>query len=209
MSTLQTYTRYGRLALPGDRCARLISNLLCPPLAAMLLAPVGWARAGLTPAAIAAGVLFLLLNAAVPAAFVLLAVRRGWVADRWLSRHQDRHLAAFLSVVCAVASLLVCGLALREPVFTWLSMAAVLQFLVLAGLTLFFKVSYHSAVVAGVALAAAVLVSLPVGVLLYGLALLTGWARLHLRRHTRPQVAAGLMTAGAVPVAGLFLPLAG
>jgi hypothetical protein len=207
MSVMQSYARFGRQAVPGDRCARILSSLLCPPLAATLLAPVGWARGGLSGPAVLAGLTLLLLNAAVPAAFVVLAVRRGWIADYWLARHQDRHLVAFLSVLCAVVAVLACGLGFRQPVFTWLSLAAMLQFLLLAGLTLFSKVSYHAAVVSGVATATLVLVSPPLGVALYGLALCAGWSRLHLRRHTPLQVGAGLLSAFVVPVASLFLPL--
>ena len=86
-------------------------------------------------------------------------------------------------------------------------LAIALQLGALALVTTVWKVSYHAAAAGGLAALAYSLEGATVGLSLLSVAGLVAWARVRLRRHTRAQVAAGLLT--SMPVLVLDRVLAG
>ena len=83
-------------------------------------------------------------------------------------------------------------------IFLPLSAALACQLAFLAVVTVWWKISYHAAILAGLAMVAIAWGGLTVGAPFLGLSVLVGWARLHLHRHTPAQVVAGWLS--AVPI---------
>jgi membrane-associated phospholipid phosphatase len=79
--------------------------------------------------------------------------------------------------------------------FLQLDAALALQMALLAVVTVWWKISYHAAGAAGLALVALSLGDPAMALPLLFLPLLVGWARVRLRRHTPSQIAAGWLSA--------------
>jgi membrane-associated phospholipid phosphatase len=186
------------------RLARLISEVFAPAvLVAGLLLVVGW-RAGAQPGVSRWwGLPAALFAAGIPMAYVLRGVRRGHLTDHHIPEREHRRgplLFGIASVLVGLAALVALG-APRDVLA--LLAAGTTGLLVVALVTLWWKMSIHAGVAAGTvavltavygpwALATAVLVPL------------IGWSRVRLKAHTTTQVVAGTLV-GAV-IAGTVFP---
>ena len=173
------------------RLARLLTELLAPaPVVATLLVVIA-AHSGRTILiGLAWGLLAVLIIIPVPLFYVLRGVRRGKLSDRHVGVRAQRPLPMVIgvtAVVVALAALSILG-APRELVALIAAMFVGLATSLLV--TLRWKISIHTAVVAGAVVILA-LVFGPVMLPLFALVALVGWARVVVRDHTLWQVCAG------------------
>lgn len=177
------------LPKPWDaRLAYLISQVGSPPvlsaavmalLASTLSAPGVWAWAGIHVA----------LAILAPTVYLFRMVRRGQITDLDVQLREQRPKPLLFTIGSAGLAelLLVLGGAPSEMVVVtgllWLQMVA------LYGITLRWKISFHSAAAAGVAALVWALAGALLPVL--GGVLAVSWSRVRLRRHTVPQTVAG------------------
>ncbi|HSK61019.1 MAG TPA: hypothetical protein VK935_18410 [Actinomycetospora sp.] len=186
-----------------ERAARLVTTATSPTLLLALLYPVVGALA-VGPVGVAWSLVGMLFTVAIPAFIVDRGVRSGRYTDHHLREREQRAVPlglAALSVATGVVVLLVAG-APRE--ITALQVAVLVTVAVATAITLLWKISFHTAVVAA---AASVLTLLggPWWALSWVAVPVVGWARLVLRAHTLAQVAAGLVVGGGVTTAVLLL----
>jgi membrane-associated phospholipid phosphatase len=193
-------------ATRARRAAALVTTVTSPTLLLAVLYPVVGALAA-GPAGVAWSLVGMLFTVAIPAFIVDRGVRTGRYTDHHLREREQRAVPlglAALSVAVGVLVLLVAG---APRAITALQVAVLVTVGVATGITLVWKVSFHTAVVAA---AAAVLTLLggPTSAL-WGLSWLAvpvvGWARLVLRAHTLAQVLAGLVVGAGVTTAVLLL----
>ena len=144
---------------------------------------------------LASVVTLVVTTAIVPTLFVYAAYLAGLISSPDLPRRSERLQPALFTTLCAVVAYPLLRGVSAPPLFLSLDIALALQMALLALVTIWWKISYHAASAAGLALVALALGGLSVAGPLLGLAALVGWARVRLGRHTPGQVAAGWLSA--------------
>ncbi|CAN3983242.1 hypothetical protein [Kitasatospora purpeofusca] len=174
---------------PSTARARRITDGLEPKnvIIAMLLLlgglRYGWT--GLAWAAFAA-----VFTAVVPTLLIHFGMRRGTVGDRHVG-HRQRRLTLFPLIMASVATGLVVMLAADAPRDLTATVVAMLASLVpILVITVWWKISVHTAVASGATVCMAVALS-PWWLLLYPLVAAIGWSRVVLRDHTTAQTVVG------------------
>jgi hypothetical protein len=185
-----------------DRLARWISLLFdSSVLSIPIFLAFGWIGGGSSSMGWAA--LTLVIVTGIPLVYLLMGRKFGWVGDLEMTRRSDRPRFILVSLGSDVFALLV----LRAAHGPRLLLIIVLTYFCLAvamlTISAFWKVSLHMAGVGGFSTALLFVFGLPA--LLAFLSLpLVAWARLHRRKHTPAQLAAGAM-AGALVTALVFV----
>jgi hypothetical protein len=179
--------------------ARRISDVLSPPvlsggLAILLtrLATPTWTLA------LSWSALYVVVADLLPLAYLLRLLRKGIVSDLHIGIRAERFRPLIAMLICttlafAVAVALSAPLALR--VFLGLTLA---QGLVLTLVTTVWQISFHAAAASALISAACVMYGLLVGALLIPVLIAVAWSRLHLKRHTPRQIAAGALVSAAL-----------
>jgi membrane-associated phospholipid phosphatase len=188
---------------PARRVAAVVTTATSPTLLLAVLYPVvGALAAGVV--GIAWSLVGMVFTVAIPAFIVDRGVRSGRWTDHHLREREQRAVPlglAALSVATGVVVLLVAG---APRAIAALQVAVLVTVVVATTITLVWKVSFHTAVVAA---AAAVLTVLGGGwwALAWLAVPVVGWARLVLRAHTAAQVVAGLVVGAGVTTAVLLV----
>lgn len=185
----------GAEGTPGWWTARALGICCGPTLMPLAMLAIAAGRSGAPPAEWAA--LFLIFTSLLPIGLVLTGYAAGLVRDLGVSRHEDRPWLVWLGAGSAVLGTLTLAQLGADWQLVALAAAVASQAVVLAGLTAYEKVSYHSGGAAGLAAAAWLLLGGTVGVAAALLALATGWSRWRLGKHTPRQVALGYATSVA------------
>lgn len=191
----------------ADRLAHAISVVCAPPSLAVPLVALAAHEAAGQPGAVAGAAILLATTALLPSLFILAAHRAGYVGSLDLTRRTERVIPSLFAAGCAATAYPLLVRWEAPAVLIAVGLAIAVQLGVLALVTTVWQVSYHAAAAGGLAALAYSLDGAAVGLLLLSVAALVAWARVHLRRHTRAQVAAGLFT--SAPVLFLDRVLAG
>ena len=192
------------------RLARVLSNVISPPtmFAATGLA-LGMRERGLWPG-FGWGALYAIMISLTPMLVIVYLMRTGHIGDLHMSATHERHIP-YLSA--AVSGALVYGLLrlLDGPIL--LQCLAIFTVVTLSALALInsrWLISIHATAAAATWLIATLIFGWVAGLVLLPLLILIAWIRLYLKRHTPPQVLAGI-TLGLSAVLimralGCFLP---
>lgn len=194
-------------ALPSDtrqtRWARWISNLFSPPL--MIVAGVSVAAGYVgTAAAWQWAAQYLLIALVLPICFIAWQFMRGHILSLEMHLRSERVQPYLVSLLCSLAAWLWLRLGMAPALLTVLAGVGVVQVALMLAVTLFWKISAHSASVAGLAMLALSLfgaVALPLVVLVPAV----GWARVNLCRHSLMQVVAGALLGAGLMALPLWL----
>src|SRR5439155_21823673 len=170
------------------RIARTITEIFAPaPTVAALLVVLSWHSAATAEDALRWAVVSVLFASLIPLAYIIRGVRRRRLSDHHVGVREQRPVVLLFgigSVLVGIAALVYLS-APRELVALVGAMAVGLLSSMLV--TLFWKISVHSAVIAG-ALVVLVLV-FGSALLLFGLVVaLVAWARVEIGDHTPAQV---------------------
>ena len=186
--------------------AHLLTEVFAPlPVVATLLIAVAWRTASSPAQAITWGLVAVLFACAVPFVYIVRGVRRHRLTDHHVSVRQQRPLPLVVAI-CSIAvglTLMVLFGAPRPMIALITAMSVGL--IVSLTITVFWKISVHTAVLAG----AVVIVALVFGLGFFWLAPLVGllgWARLERGDHTVPQVLTGAVI-GALIAGAVLIPL--
>ena len=180
------------------RLARLVTEILAPaPTVAVLLLLVAWHSAPSTVEALRWGVLAALFASFVPFLYIVRGVRRGRLTDHHVRVREQRRLPLLIGVASVVIGLTLLALwgAPRELVALVASMVVGLASSLLV--TLVWKISIHTAVVAGAITILVLVFGWPL-LVLTPLAALVCWARVAVRDHTPAQTVAGVALGATV-----------
>jgi membrane-associated phospholipid phosphatase len=180
------------------RLARLVGEVLSPPVVLAVLAlVVAWHSSPTPAAAVLWGVVTAGFASVLPYVVILRGVRRGRLSDRNLGLREERVRFG----VIAMASILV-GLALLALFDAPAELVALLASIavgVACGwvVTLWWKISVHAAIAAGAA-TVLTLVFGPALLVAWPLVALIAWSRVAVGDHTTAQVLAGIALGVAV-----------
>ena len=197
-----TATEGAQVTTPGARVAARLTTATSPTLLLAVLYPVVGALAA-GPAGVAWSLIGMLFTVAIPAFIVDRGVRAGRYTDHHLREREQRAVPlglAALSVAIGVVVLLVLG---APRAITALQLAVLVTVAVATGITLVWKVSFHTAVF-GAAAAVLTLLGGPWWAFTWLAVPAVGWARLVLRAHTLAQVLAGVVVGAGVSTATLL-----
>ena len=179
--------------------ARVFSIVGLPPVLALPTALLAGMRSGVSPGTVLSIGGFLITGCVLPTLLTIFLVRRGRASTFDLRERSERLLPA--SVTAFGSATAACALAeLGGPRgVTHLAAGISIQMILLALLTLQWKVSYHTA--SATALMVVGRSVSPDGMLapcLLLLAVCIAWARVYQRRHTPVQVIVGALTAAPI-----------
>jgi len=189
----------------ADRLARAVSLACAPPV--MILPVAGLASwYGAPGESPLVGIITLVVTTALlPTLFVYAAYLAGLISSPDLPRRSERLQPALFTTLCAVVAYPLLRGVGAPPLFLSLDAALAVQMALLALVTFWWKISYHAAGAAGLAVVALALGDLSISGPLFALAGLVGWARVRLGRHTPRQVAAGWLS--ALPILWYVWPI--
>ncbi len=194
-ATLQATTTL-LVSSPADRLARAVSILGAPPMMSLPMAMLAaWHSVESSEAVLSGAVTLVATTAVLPMLFVLAAYRLGFVTSPDLPRRSERLQPALFAVVCAIFAYPLLLNVDAPPAFLRLDAALASQLLLLAIVTFWWKISYHAASAAGLVLVAFAWDGATLALVFASVALLIGWARIRLKRHTPAQVLAGWASA--------------
>jgi membrane-associated phospholipid phosphatase len=180
------------------RAARMVTEVLSPaPIVAVLPLVVAWHGTSDAATAIGWGLTATLFASVLPFAVVLLGVRRGRLTDHHVGLRQQRARPMLMGVASVLIGLglLVALRAPRELVALVAAMTVGLSVSLLV--TLWWKVSVHTAVAAGAAMVLW-LVFGPALFAIWPLVGVIGWSRVQLGDHTPAQVVVGAVLGAGV-----------
>ena len=174
------------------RLARLVTEILAPaPTVAVLLLLVAWHSAPSAADAARWGILAALFASFVPFMYIVRGVRRGRLTDHHVRVREQRRLPLLVGIASVLVGLTLLALwgAPRDLVALVASMAVGLSSSLLV--TLVWKLSIHTAVVAGAVTILVLVFGLPL-LVLAPLVALVCWARVAVGDHTPAQTIAGV-----------------
>jgi hypothetical protein len=180
----------------GGRLARWISILFDSSLLSIpIFLAFGWIGGGISGIRHAA--LMLLIVTGIPLLYLRIGRKRGWVGDMEMTRRSERPRFILVSLGSDVFALMVLWAGhgpqlLFVIVLTYLCLA-----IVMLTISSFWKISMHMAGVGGFSTALLFVFGLPALPAFLSLPLVA-WARLHRRKHTPAQLAAGAVAGAAV-----------
>jgi membrane-associated phospholipid phosphatase len=173
---------------PLDRSALLISNLLCPPAVAgigMLLV----AATQPTPKRWGYAAAYIVLAIGIPLFILLGMLYRGIVSDLDVTQRHERLIPFVTALGGAAAACSYLYYIEAPPLLLRFAVAHLAVMSLVFLITLYWKISVHSAGIAGVATFFSSMIGLPL--MAFAPILLVSWSRVHLGRHTVGQVFAG------------------
>lgn len=186
-------------SLAAARFARIFSNVVSPPsIFALLGLVVAWATLpfwlGLAWAAV-----YGFLISLVPLGVVVYLLKTGRVSDLHMRNKNERHTPYLVGLICGVMALIVASVFDAPNLMRSLIVCNIIGLVTLGFINVYWLISSHSASIMLATLFVGFVFSVKAGIALIPMIGLTIFARLVLRRHTVPQLVAGLF-AGAAPV---------
>ncbi|MDQ0862522.1 phosphatase PAP2 family protein [Arthrobacter globiformis] len=183
-----------------NRVARTITEALQPPITVALLLLLSPAMEPGFPGTVWFGAVAVLFVCVLPLAAVVVLVRMGKVTDRHVSDRKQRFPVLAMSVVSLLAGLGVL-LAINAPYSVIVVVLAIVGgVMVLAVISLFWKISGHAGAIALTTVITVLILGAPWIPLLL-LIPAVGWSRVVLRAHTVAQVVVGALVGGGVTAA--------
>ncbi len=183
------------MKLTSTRLARTVTDALAPAYLVMaILLIIGWHSTG-SLEGLAWGLLAALFCGGIPFAIILLGVRRGSWTDKHVKVRSQRAVPLTATMVSVLVGILI------QVVFDAPRELFALVIAMLVGLaatmvvTVWWKVSVHTAVAGGVATILALAFGPPLAALALVVAAI-GWSRVQLRDHTVAQTIVGALLGG-------------
>ena len=142
-------------------------------------------------------ILMLFIVSGIPLAYLLIGRKRGWISDMELSRREERPRFILISLSSDLLALGILWVANGPHLLSVLIMTYLCLATVMFTISIFWKISMHMAGVGGFATALVFVFGAPALWAFLSLPLVA-WARLHRRKHTPAQLAAGAIAGIAV-----------
>jgi hypothetical protein len=176
--------------------ARLISNIISPPLVGILTAIAYIVYTVPQPQKVLVWLSWgLPLLIIPPLAYVIWLVRRGELADIHMPDRRSRIKPLVVILGWSMGGLLMFHFWGAPSILIFVILATIGYMMVMSAITLFWKISFHSSAIAATASVGIIAAGINAGWSITALMLIpvVAWARVHLRRHTLGQVMAGCM----------------
>ena len=191
---------------PGrvSRLARLVSNVVNPVVAGVFIAGLTAYQAIQDPLLTVKWFgLTVLLTLIPPLSYIVYLVKTGYLVDIFMPDRRRRIKPIAFIVAWVLLSALFLGLVGAPLPIVLVLLITVLLVGSLLGITLIWKISFHTAILTTAA-TVTVLLGVSQAWFISLLIPLVGWSRVRLRRHTTSQVIAGSAAGCAVALVGYY-----
>lgn len=196
------------LQSPGYAWARLVSDILSPPVVWGVLAlPIALRDSDSQGQALLWATIYILLVCVLPIVYITYMVRSGRITDIHMRVRQQRFKPFIVSLICTTIAWWTLRLMGAPPVLPLFALVSLVQLTVMTLITLVWQISLHAMSIAGAAIATLLLFGIIPALLTLPLVFLVGAARLKLERHTPAQVIAGAALGVVIPVTLLSIAL--
>jgi hypothetical protein len=180
--------------------ARLVSNLLSPPMVwAVMAFPIAFRDAASEQQALTWAFVYTGLVCLLPVIYIAWMVHRGSITDLHMEVRAERIRPFLVSIVCTTIAWWVLRLMGAPPIVPLFVLFSLVQIVLMLLITLVWQISVHAVSISGAVVAAAVWFGPWWALLVIPLVILVGAARLNLRRHTLGQVIAGSALGIVIP----------
>lgn len=186
--------------------ARVVSNLLSPPVvSALMFIPIALMFSATRKRAFIWCVLYITLTSVLPTLYIAWEVYRGTITDIHMPIRKERYRPYAVTIICAIAAWVILQIFGAAPVLPILAVITLVQIIVMAAITFFWQISMHTMTITGAVIAYGLFFGMPYALVTIPLIMLVGAARLYLKRHTPAQVIAGAVVGSLVPMLVIFL----
>jgi hypothetical protein len=186
--------------------ARLTSDLCSPPMVLIFLACFAavydsrthadaWLMAGL----------FIIGAVGIPFGILGWWVHRGFISDMHMPQRRERFWPLLLELTSTFAVWIILQFVGSYPGIELVTVFLLVETLIGLLVTMYWQISVHAGIMTGAVIIIGLLFGAKIGLLLSPLILLVAAARLHLKRHTVLQVAAGIAVGISVPLVYWFI----
>lgn len=189
----------------AGRLARLVTELFAPAvLVTVMLVALGWYSARDWLTGLAHGTVAAVFESVLPFAYIMRGVRAGQLTDHHIGVRNQRRGPLLVGLGSAIVGLVILVLLGAQRQLIAAVIAGGVGLVVAVVVSHWWKMSIHTAVVAGAAMILTLLCGIPwVFPAVLPLVALVGWSRIRLYDHTLAQVAVGAV-AGATVAGTVF-----
>lgn len=174
------------------RVARILSNVISPPIMfAMTGLILGLHERPVWPG-LGWGALYVLLIALSPMLVIAYMLRTGRITDLHMSATHERHIPYLTSVITGSVAFVFILLFDGPVLLRCLTVLSVITLGALGLINTRWLISIHATAAAATWLIVTLVFGWKVGLVLLPVLILIAWIRLYLKRHTAPQVLAGI-----------------
>jgi hypothetical protein len=180
--------------------ARLVSNLLSPPVVwAVMAFPIAFRDAASDEQALTWALVYTGLVCLLPVIYIAWMVHRGSITDLHMEVREERIRPFVVSIICTTIAWWVLRFMGAPPIVPLFALFSLVQIAVMLLITLVWQISIHVVSISGAVIAALVWFGPLWALLVIPLVILVGAARLKLHRHTLAQVLVGSLVGIIVP----------
>lgn len=183
------------------RWARLVSNLLSPPLVwAVLVFTIAFHVTANRTLALTYALVYGVMICLLPILYIAWMVRRGKISDIHMKERRERIIPFIVSVVCSSLAWVALRLMNAPDILPLVAAVTLIQLSIMAVITLFWQISMHAMGITVAVVAMGVVFGGGAALATSPLVPIVAAARLSLRRHTLAQVVAGALLGVLIPL---------
>lgn len=172
--------------------ARLLSNVISPPVMFALTGLALGVHARPFWPGLAWGAVYSALIALTPLLVIVYLMRIGRITDLHMSATNERHIPYLAAVLSGAAALVILRFFDGPELLRCLAILSIITLGMLGLINTRWLISIHATAAAATWLIATLIFGWVVGLVLLPVLVLIAWIRLYLKRHTPPQVLAGI-----------------
>lgn len=183
------------------RWARVISNLLSPPMVwSILVFFIAFHYAENRLEGLMWALTYGILVCLMPILFIAWRVRGGKISDLHMKERQERIVPFAVSIVCAILAWKVLELMHAPSILPLIAAVTLAELIVMLVVTFAWQISMHAMSISVAVVATGIVFGAAPALFVSPLLPIVGMARLRLERHTLAQVIAGAIVGALIPL---------
>jgi hypothetical protein len=188
------------------RWARVISNLLSPPMVwSILVFFIAFHYAENRLQGLMWALTYGILVCLMPIVFIAWRVRGGKISDLHMKDRQERIIPFIFSIVCVILAWEVLRLMNAPSILPLIAAVTLAELIVMLVITFAWQISMHAMSISVAVVATGIVFGAAPALVVSPLLPIVGAARLRLERHTLAQVIAGAIVGAVIPLVVLAL----
>ncbi|MBA3871574.1 MAG: hypothetical protein H0X30_20705 [Anaerolineae bacterium] len=193
-------------AYMNARWARVISNLLSPPMVwSILVFVIAFHYAENRLQGLMWALTYAILVCLMPILFIAWRVHSGKISDLHMKERQERLIPFAVSIVCAILAWEVLRLMNAPSILPLIAAITLVELIVMLVITFAWQISMHAMSISVAVVATGIVFGAAPALFVSPLLPLVGAARLRLQRHTLAQVIAGAVVGALIPLVVLAI----